>query len=662
MKIFISWICIISLLSFKGLGADINTDSKTNNPNSESKSTSSNTNESKGQNNVSAPAGGKGSSSNSKGNTPATNSNQGNKSSQNNKGGKDTLAAESGKNANSSNKQSETKNGQTSKSENNKKSELSNNSADSNKSVKEEGFYFNMGGGNHQVGDHIRTYDGSSFVVREITDGNLFFGEFDRSVDLGKSGSIENKFVDPKNGKNNGLLEGEPDNDSGLAKNEGVGGGRAGPAPQTKALSDKQVEDVFHRAGNSQAPDSNDWAMLDAAAFNSELAHFHNYFNELKVENLAALDKSIQEMKTSQIANLDSNYLNLQSYSGSSVPGPLNIQNPLQEQVVSPFVDPDPNATVPYQSAYRAELEDIRNQIIAHTPVSPQQMTGRKVGLAALKTADDHYLVNDKVGGDYFKGIGLVAVDLVSDLNPITSIGKDLYRVFEGRDPLTGESLSGLEQGLAGFFFVTGVISFGGTSEIKAVGKWGYKGIKSAIEIFKENTNISRLFNDTLKMFKGLGKTEREIEIIEQGVKDAGPVIESAAKLVTENTPQSIKHLLNTFNSFVKKGMPGKFDESWARFTGILQDASKGKGNFGVGQATRDEAMEIGKAWVGDGYRAASDGTTLISKDGLRQFRPPSVKPNLGKVQANLEWRNSSTNSEIFSKEWQGNAHLDILD
>lgn len=51
----------------------------------------------------------------------------------------------------------------------------------------------------------------------------------------------------------------------------------------------------------------------------------------------------------------------------------------------------------------------------------------------------------------------------------------------------------------------------------------------------------------------------------------------------------------------------------------------------------------------------ASDGKTMISADGLRQFRPPSFKPKLGKTQANFEWRN------VNQGQWQGNGHLDIL-
>jgi RHS repeat-associated protein len=91
-----------------------------------------------------------------------------------------------------------------------------------------------------------------------------------------------------------------------------------------------------------------------------------------------------------------------------------------------------------------------------------------------------------------------------------------------------------------------------------------------------------------------------------------------------------------------------------ARLSAILREAAAGKGNFGVGAATAAEAAEAGEAWVGQGAKVAGDGKALVSADGLRQYRPPSLKPNLGKVQANFESR------QVPSGQWQSNAHLDI--
>jgi RHS repeat-associated protein len=91
-----------------------------------------------------------------------------------------------------------------------------------------------------------------------------------------------------------------------------------------------------------------------------------------------------------------------------------------------------------------------------------------------------------------------------------------------------------------------------------------------------------------------------------------------------------------------------------ANLMNILRQAARGKGNFGLGNATAEEAETLGKVWVGDGAKVASDGKTLVSADGLKQYRPPSFKPNLGQTQANFESRWTP------GGQWQTNGHLDI--
>lgn len=71
---------------------------------------------------------------------------------------------------------------------------------------------------------------------------------------------------------------------------------------------------------------------------------------------------------------------------------------------------------------------------------------------------------------------------------------------------------------------------------------------------------------------------------------------------------------------------------------------------FGVGRA---ESNAAGRAWVGPGHRVRSDGI-LISRDKLRQYRPPTVKKRSGRYQSNFQWRLRPKD------EWQGNGHLNI--
>ncbi|TAK22337.1 MAG: hypothetical protein EPO26_11590 [Chloroflexota bacterium] len=98
-----------------------------------------------------------------------------------------------------------------------------------------------------------------------------------------------------------------------------------------------------------------------------------------------------------------------------------------------------------------------------------------------------------------------------------------------------------------------------------------------------------------------------------------------------------------------------------AEIMGTLRDIARTPGPFGLddvsprlGKLSMDEVDTLGKMWVGDGYRVAGDGRTLVSSDGLKQFRPPTKKAHSGEVQANLEWRSEA------SGPWNGNAHVDI--
>jgi hypothetical protein len=87
---------------------------------------------------------------------------------------------------------------------------------------------------------------------------------------------------------------------------------------------------------------------------------------------------------------------------------------------------------------------------------------------------------------------------------------------------------------------------------------------------------------------------------------------------------------------------------------GMLREAAQEKGNFGMGSADAATADRLGEAWVGPGARLATDGKTLVSRDGLRTYRPPSYKPKLGKTQANFERKVMARGRPV------ANGHLDI--
>lgn len=101
-----------------------------------------------------------------------------------------------------------------------------------------------------------------------------------------------------------------------------------------------------------------------------------------------------------------------------------------------------------------------------------------------------------------------------------------------------------------------------------------------------------------------------------------------------------------------------KITGDWAKLSGILRQAAKGNCNFTGGSVTMEQAFTLGKAWVGEGYTVSRNGIAWISKNGLRKFRPPKFKPNLGKVQANLQRKFEGQTQ----KDWPSNSHLNIIE
>jgi hypothetical protein len=80
------------------------------------------------------------------------------------------------------------------------------------------------------------------------------------------------------------------------------------------------------------------------------------------------------------------------------------------------------------------------------------------------------------------------------------------------------------------------------------------------------------------------------------------------------------------------------------------------QGNFGLGEGTLSQANRAGESWVGEGAHWSSGGKALISRDGLRQWRPPTYKPNWDNFQSNFQWRWEPNG------EWQGNGHFTVTD
>jgi RHS repeat-associated protein len=142
-------------------------------------------------------------------------------------------------------------------------------------------------------------------------------------------------------------------------------------------------------------------------------------------------------------------------------------------------------------------------------------------------------------------------------------------------------------------------------------------------------------------------------------LKEAGKVAGTEAAMMAATGPiaKLVGRIVGVFRIGASAGINAAERAEIERSMGLLREAAQRKGNFGLGSATREQAERMGREWVGGGYRVSRDGTAMISEDGLRQFRPPSVKDTPWSdtgVQANFEAR------LVPKGEWQSNGHLNI--
>lgn len=107
-----------------------------------------------------------------------------------------------------------------------------------------------------------------------------------------------------------------------------------------------------------------------------------------------------------------------------------------------------------FTSSEKDKLNDVKMSFMGTTPQTPQQFNAKRAGLGALKQSDDAYNEGDSDTGDFYYGAALQLLSVAADFIPVTSIAKDTYGAFVGKDLFTGEELSGFDRALSGAFAV----------------------------------------------------------------------------------------------------------------------------------------------------------------------------------------------------------------
>lgn len=154
-----------------------------------------------------------------------------------------------------------------------------------------------------------------------------------------------------------------------------------------------------------------------------------------------------------------------------------------------------------FQSDHKDELDKIRSDHAKFRPSSPQAYRSYQAGLMALVDADKAYVNQEYPVGDFLKEAGKLLLDFATDIIPMTSIPKDLYRTFVGKDPFSGNKISGFERIMAGGFVVLALMSFGTSNFLK--------GIKEVKVIAGATAEEARVAEKALEQSKMTGELER---------------------------------------------------------------------------------------------------------------------------------------------------------
>lgn len=210
-----------------------------------------------------------------------------------------------------------------------------------------------------------------------------------------------------------------------------------------------------------------------------------------------------------------------------------------------------------YQSHHKEELSMIRHGYLAQHPKSPQAKEAYRAGLFALKEADQAYLQGFIKAGEYFEKSARLLLDVVSDLNPMTALTKDLYRVFVGKDPVTGLPLSAGERLIFGGLSILGVVTLGESSLLEAgLGRM----VKLVNASAGEANTVLKIFSQARAMAHAAGVNGREalknfLSIVQNdvgAVGDIGFLLQSVNKHGLWSKGQYKKSVQNAFSHFKK--------------------------------------------------------------------------------------------------------------
>ncbi|MFZ4402711.1 MAG: hypothetical protein ACOYOK_01300 [Pseudobdellovibrionaceae bacterium] len=244
---------------------------------------------------------------------------------------------------------------------------------------------------------------------------------------------------------------------------------------------------------------------LNAHQIQQRRKNFINSVNESVVASSQALSKELEASRAEFLKNqaLTSDTMariNANLQSGSALNATSSSIDPVEATLAAAlganYTDADNtlwnyNDPYPYTSSHAEELENLRRKLELANPRDPIRRHAHKAAYQALRKSDDSYaggfefniyMFNPAVEGKFWQTTAEILIDIATDLNPITSVGKSIFTLTTGRT-LLGDQATSFDYGVSALNLVT--IGFGGLAF-----KTGFTVADRAVEVLRRFANF----------------------------------------------------------------------------------------------------------------------------------------------------------------------------
>jgi len=291
-------------------------------------------------------------------------------------------------------------------------------------------------------------------------------------------------------------------------------------------------------------------------------------------------------------------------------------------------------------AASKSKFGSLYYSLDTYDPKTPQDAQLAQEAMKSIRLADTATALHQTSDANFYYSLARTAADILVGIDPITGTARSAYEALTGYNLITGAELSPFERGLAVF----GCISFGYGSKfgegLRAFGELANES-RVGTAAWEASLAYATHFEEEFGKFSAIGGSSEEAL-----VKYASILREAAdgPRLRMEALAVGTEDLGNKLiTAHTEKYLPAD--------TRIMNLPRAGEA---APQFTRAETAALGQSFVGPNPKPFELG--YLSQDGRYQYRTPALKPDLGKVQANLEIRNPDT-GRILS-----NYHIDVKD